>query len=168
LFVIFLYISKMKNLYFNRNESDPLKKLGIGMRTMFGFGINLDDISSNNGIKMLYVTPEFGEKIWAEEDTKEEDFFYARYGLLRKKGYRNPITGKIISKKLPYKCYIEWEQILINGKILWKSRGLAGNKGFGGGENSKKEKLCKTYIKQCLEQVYYHLEELEIESNKVK
>jgi len=50
----------------------------------------------------------------------------------------------------------------MNGEVLYTTAGRSGDHGFGGGQSSVSNTLCKTYKKQCLEQLYAHLNDLVI------
>lgn len=125
----------------------------------FGFTSKLLGLDANDGKHSLLLTPEFIEKICKPSDDSKTRYlkepFHARYGL-RKDYYdeNNNIKG-------PYRCDFFFRPVTYgDGKVMYFTIGNSGSHGFNGGQFTQRERLANIYVKQCLEQLYKHLETL--------
>ncbi|HPI82085.1 MAG TPA: hypothetical protein PK122_02565 [Candidatus Paceibacterota bacterium] len=155
---------------FNVSESvnfqrglEPKKVLGLGRP--FGFTKDLLDLSHNDGKNILFVRPDFVEKLKAEGiyqyDTKRLYFgskiellyfgndLIGRWGY-RKKDYQNH-DGTF---KGPYSCNF---RLFNRGGDLYMLQGSSGDYGFGGMQRTQSETIGPTFRKSLYEQVYNYL-----------
>jgi len=133
---------------------DPKKVLGLGRP--FGFTKDLLDLSHNDGKNILFVRPDFVEKLKAEGiyqyDTKRLYFgndLIGRWGY-RKKDYQNH-DGTF---KGPYSCNF---RLFNRGGDLYMLQGSSGDYGFGGMQRTQSETIGPTFRKSLYEQVYNYL-----------
>jgi hypothetical protein len=135
-------------LSFHKNIVDPLTSLEIGKRfTSFGFTPKMLGKSSNDGKHMMYISEKFGEQIMYNSNGKN-------HGLTRDFVSKFKHRGSYVN----YVCQFRFIRINIAGIIMFYTIGMCGDYGFHSTLYSKKFTLSPYVVKQCLDQLYDHLE----------
>jgi hypothetical protein len=146
-------------LSFHKNIIDPLTSLNIGKRfTGFGFTSKMLDKSFNDGKHIMFISEKFGEQIMYNLNIGKMCWYLAD-GFGSRFKHRGGNSG--------YACSFRFIKIDINGVKMFYTIGLCGDYGFHSTLYSKKYTLSPYVVKQCLDQLYDHLEKEFNRLNKV-
>lgn len=143
---------------------DVRKGLSIGKHhtVNFGFTRELFGLEHNDGINSLYVTEKFVEEFCIKNTYTIEPKTPINVSWGKVRGYDK--DGKPCRT---YRAKIKIKKTICADHIKrYYVIGVSGDYGFHGGERIKRTKMCKTYTKQCLEQVYERFIKLKDENKK--
>ena len=126
-------------------DSDPINDLNIGIK--FGFTHHFKDLHSNDGETGFYLnTPAMNK--FCSNPSANINRHHTAYLIEDFNAFYNRRN----SRKYLCKFYFRRTNDR-HGNEIWKALGTSGSHGFHGGQYTIKDTLCKTYVKQCLEQI---------------